>query len=323
MGGIQKHHSWYDDNRETYWHTKWGTATGGHDDRPGGEGPYHFIIDLGEETTFRAFSYTPRQKGNDGWQNGNILHYEFYIATSKEEIENKITSNEYLYKGDFEYTHATDSTDKTSLVVFAVPETSRFIALRSVEHGGHSSCSEFNLYTNPLLTQSPTPEASQTPLPTEPEKVPDPTIIKDENVDQNKRVDRDISNAESVLLKIEVSLFENIDHTDNGGAIRVINAGIQCNKNHFNMCTSTIAGGAIYVKNDYDFLTLLSFEGLEIKNCKAQYGGGIFIHTTSNKNPVSIKSCLFESNTALSTESNNLWRKCNLFECTNRHHYQK
>ena len=306
----------YDGTREKYWHTRWGSGSGNHDDRPGGTGPYHFIIDLGEETTFRAFSYTPRVKGSDGWQNGNILHYEFYIAESKEEIENKISSDNYLYKGDFQYTHQQTSTDQTSLVVFSLPETSRFIALRSIDHGGHASCSEFNLYTDPPAspepTQSPsphpsvTPEPSQTPLPTEPEKVPDPTIIKEENRDENRRVDRIINQTESVMLKIEVSLFEKINHPDDGGAIHVINAGIQCNGNHFDQCTSTKAGGAIYVNNDYDFLTLLSFEHLEIKNCVAQCGGGIFIRTTSNKNAVNIKSCQFESNTASATENDNV-----------------
>lgn len=294
-----------DGNRGTYWHTRWKTTEeGNHDDRPGNTGSYQITIDLGKETTFRAFSYTPREKGNEGWQNGNIQNYEFYVANSKEELDNKVQNNEYLSKGRFEYTKQETSTDKTSLVIYGVPETGRFISLLYVDPGtSHGSCSEFNLYSNPSATPPMTPSPSMTPLPTEPEKIPDPTYIENKDCDTDGRVERVINQTEPIMLTINVSLFENIDHNDDGGAIHVINAGIQCDGNIFRQCTSTKAGGAIYVKNDYDFLNQLTFVNLEINKCTAEYGGGIFISTTSNKNPVIIKACKFDGNTALTKEN--------------------
>ena len=52
-----------DGNKDKMWHSKYNS---GHDDRLSNTDPFQATIDLGQETTFRAFSYMPRQKGNNG-----------------------------------------------------------------------------------------------------------------------------------------------------------------------------------------------------------------------------------------------------------------
>ncbi|KAK8845256.1 hypothetical protein M9Y10_021449 [Tritrichomonas musculus] len=156
-----------DGQRETIWHSQYnGGQVGSHDDRPQATDPFQFTIDLGQETTFRAFSYTPRQnRGSSGSQNGIFLHYEFYVADTKDELDTKIQERNYISNGDFEYTSQVSSTDLTSLVIYPEPKIGRFIALLSVNHDGYATCSEFNLYSDPPATPHETPLPSATPLP--------------------------------------------------------------------------------------------------------------------------------------------------------------
>ena len=54
-----------DGDVDSIWHSNYGGGTGDTDY------PYNVLFNLGRETTFRAFSYTPRQQGEQ--TNGNIL----------------------------------------------------------------------------------------------------------------------------------------------------------------------------------------------------------------------------------------------------------
>ncbi|KAK8883816.1 hypothetical protein M9Y10_042915 [Tritrichomonas musculus] len=132
-----------DGQRETIWHSKYNEVqAGSHDDRLQETDPFQFTIDLGQETTFRAFSYTPRQNhAASGSQNGIFLHYEFYVADTKEELDTKIQERNYISNGDFDYMSQVSSTDLTSLVVYPEPKIGRFIALLSVNHDGHATSS--------------------------------------------------------------------------------------------------------------------------------------------------------------------------------------
>ena len=84
-----------DGDVDSIWHTNYG----------GGEGPqdypYNVRFDLGEETTFKAFSYTPRQQGED--TNGNLLGYALYAANAQETLD--IDSDQWvkIAEGEFQY----------------------------------------------------------------------------------------------------------------------------------------------------------------------------------------------------------------------------
>lgn len=45
-----------DANPSTYWHSQWGS---GHDDRKSSAHPFQFIVDLTQNTIFKAFSLEP------------------------------------------------------------------------------------------------------------------------------------------------------------------------------------------------------------------------------------------------------------------------
>lgn len=122
----------------TIWHTKYDNGgSGWHDER--GDGPYGFKIDLGKETTFKAFSYMPRQTA----QNGNFRDYEFYAASTEAELNTLIANNNSLSKGNIDHT-----TIKSTLITFYKPITAQYIALFSINFDRWAACAEFNLYSD-------------------------------------------------------------------------------------------------------------------------------------------------------------------------------
>ena len=132
-----------DGKKETHWHSKYNdNENGGHDERNPLSEPFFFTIDLKEETTFKAFSYMPRQ---DGSPNGRFEHYEFYVAQTEEELKKNFELNFYQAKGDIDI-----SIDNSKLVIFDKPLTGRFVSLHYVSHGSWATCAEFNLYRDPL-----------------------------------------------------------------------------------------------------------------------------------------------------------------------------
>lgn len=198
-----------DGQQETFWHSKYNDAlAGGHDDRPQATDPFQFTIDLGQETTFRAFSYTPRQKGEAGWQNGIFIHYEFYVANTKEELDTKIQERNYISNGDFEYTSQESSTDQTSLVIYPEPKTGRFIALLSVNHNNYASCSEFNLYSDPPATPFPSPSMVIVPCgPSLYYSIKDATLILNGEGDMSNYTDDDHApwySNRTIIEKVEL-----------------------------------------------------------------------------------------------------------------------
>ena len=127
-----------DGNKNTMWHSQYGS--GGHEDRPSRTDPFIATINLGKETTFRAFTYMPRQVGDP---NGRFKHYEFYVAQTQEQLTAKINNNEYLSRGDIDHTLAL-----STLVVFRTAQTGQFIALKSYDHDNFATCAEFDLYSD-------------------------------------------------------------------------------------------------------------------------------------------------------------------------------
>ncbi|MBR5293977.1 MAG: discoidin domain-containing protein, partial [Oscillospiraceae bacterium] len=77
-----------DGDLNSIWHTNYGGGTGDQ------SYPYEVVIDLNGSKTFSAFSYTPRQQGED--TNGNIKGYELHYSVDG-------TTWQLAVKGDFKY----------------------------------------------------------------------------------------------------------------------------------------------------------------------------------------------------------------------------
>ena len=84
-----------DGDVDSIWHSNYGGGTGDTDY------PYNVLFNLGRETTFRAFSYTPRQQGEQ--TNGNILGYELYASNETEPLEAGSDSWVKIAEGEFQY----------------------------------------------------------------------------------------------------------------------------------------------------------------------------------------------------------------------------
>ena len=92
----------------------------------------------------------------------------------------------------------------------------------------------------------------------------------------------------------------------NGTAIHIVNCGIHCNDTKYIDCvTTTGCGGAIYIKNTQENVNNATFIDLLFLRCKANFGGAVFIHTTSDQFNISFIGCNFTSNEAFYKKSSN------------------
>ena len=111
-----------------------------------------------------------------------------------------------------------------------------------------------------------------------------------------------IQNSTTSIV-VNITEFNDIKYEgDYGGAIHVTNYGLKCDNIKFHNCTSVTAGGGIYLKNSKDVDLGVNFEGLNFDECKANYGGVIYIYCDNYKNRVKIISCSFTNNEARVTE---------------------
>ena len=90
------------------------------------------------------------------------------------------------------------------------------------------------------------------------------------------------------------------DDEKGGSAIHLINCGIMCNKTLFDRCISPGGGGgAVYIVNSFDITNNATFEDAHFIQCKADYGGAIFISANSEFFNITFTRCIFDSNEAL------------------------
>ncbi|KAK8837216.1 hypothetical protein M9Y10_036645 [Tritrichomonas musculus] len=155
--------------------------------------------------------------------------------------------------------------------------------------------------------QTPTQSSETSPYPT---SLPTtlPFIFNESNYENRERCKFNVNEDNKtsvVILIINVAKFDNyIEDTENGGAVYLLNCGIDVNAITFDSCQSTSGGGgAMYIKNKMDLDNKVSLKHLQFNTCKAQYGGAIFVHSTTTNNRVTILRCQFTSNSLLKTES--------------------
>lgn len=152
-------------------------------------------------------------------------------------------------------------------------------------------------------TPTPTPLPTATMTPTPAETTPTEIIVEHDNLNNDLSYNKTVENFDAITVNIKVTNFTGINHTDNGGAIYVANAGFKCSKTKFVDCSSTEAGGGIHLSYLYDYENSYELDSLIFIHCTAQYGGAVYLYSSSRRNSVQISGCHFMNNIALRTKS--------------------
>lgn len=126
-------------------------------------------------------------------------------------------------------------------------------------------------------------------------------VIDETKCHSNDRCQFEEKETKAIYVIIKVTEFNDISKSDlNGGALSITNAGLKCDQTTFTKCTaSNGGGGAIYAKYTFNLPNSMTFENLKISQCKASYGGGLYVYSNSEENYVSIQSCQFDSNSII------------------------
>lgn len=143
----------------------------------------------------------------------------------------------------------------------------------------------------------------------EPVIPPNQEILDEGKCAKNERCDyKPNEEKEAVYVYVDLSDFTDISKSDvDGGAIHIVNCGLNCNKTTFTRCSAPKrGGGAIYAKNTLDFANSMTFKDLKFKQCSATYGAGIYAYSSSDQCLVTIDSCKFDSNTIVEDSSSPL-----------------
>lgn len=130
-----------------------------------------------------------------------------------------------------------------------------------------------------------------------------------------------------VVITINSTSFTSVSNEEDGGAIKLTNAGIVCENITFDRCNSKSGGGgSIYINNDISQNNDIIINNVSFSNCKAKFGGAVFVHTESFQENVNIINCIFKTCQALSfSESESLIggsalflfsKQSNIYECT-------
>ena len=104
-------------------------------------------------------------------------------------------------------------------------------------------------------------------------------------------------NQEDILVRIIRTNFTDYFNESDGGAVLITNCGFECNGVNFTECVSLNGGGgAIYIKNRRPLKYNITLNATCFTRCKAAYGGGCYIYSSSDKNEVLLEYCSFNSN---------------------------
>lgn len=93
-----------------------------------------------------------------------------------------------------------------------------------------------------------------------------------------------------ILVTINGGDFSSIEKGDDGGAIRLKKAGLICDNISFIGCQSNSDGdGGIYIRKDNEnFRNEIELSNVSLSNCRAMYGGAIYIYSISEENYIEI-----------------------------------
>ncbi|KAK8842112.1 hypothetical protein M9Y10_026339 [Tritrichomonas musculus] len=153
----------------------------------------------------------------------------------------------------------------------------------------------------PIPPQSPTPHPSHTPaapIPDLPSDLTGEITLTGSNCSLEHRCEAIVTGENYVLVQIKVTDFSNYWNPSNGGAIHLINTGINCSEASFNTCSSTAGGGGgIFILNDLEIDNIINLTSIQFNKCSAVYGGSIYIY--SRYTPAYIQNCTFKYSTLI------------------------
>lgn len=106
-----------------------------------------------------------------------------------------------------------------------------------------------------------------------------------------------VGSERNIVIKVVASEFKDMEEI-NGSAIHLVNCGLSCTDGcqFINCGKDGSVGGAIYIYNANELYNSVDMYKLTFTSCHAEYGGAIFIYSSSNINTVTIKSCIFNGN---------------------------
>lgn len=114
---------------------------------------------------------------------------------------------------------------------------------------------------------------------------------------KNNRCQIDGNNLGSSFADLTSSEFNNLEYSGNGAAIHLINYGIIGSGTLFSRCISNDGGGgAIYINIDRQIDFSVSIAHMTFRQCKAVYGGVVFVYCSDENNITNIYYCTFISN---------------------------
>ena len=133
-----------DGNLDSIWHTNYGGGTGDQ------AYPYNVVINMGKATTFKSFSYTPRQQGEG--TNGNVKGYELWASSSETALGVDDEGWTQIAKGNFEYNGV--SPIYVNLKEECTATQLKFVATSSNNGQSFGGGAEFNLHADALVTET-------------------------------------------------------------------------------------------------------------------------------------------------------------------------
>lgn len=131
-----------------------------------------------------------------------------------------------------------------------------------------------------------------------PEPEPEDYILNDDNCKLGVRCQKEVNNVkENIQVYVDVTKFKEFTQESDGGAIYIKNAALKVNKSDFTRCKSTNGGGgAIYCYNTFEITNTYLIENIRFRQCAAQYGGAVYLYSSSMKVDAQILNCEFREN---------------------------
>lgn len=109
------------------------------------------------------------------------------------------------------------------------------------------------------------------------------------------------SDDNTVLINILWSKFDGFNQQESGGAVHITNCGMKSKGTTYKNCEAALGcGGAIYVKNTVHLSNNVDLDSVSFIECKAVYGGAVYIYFDSERNSANIQKCTFTRNSLIS-----------------------
>lgn len=131
-------------------------------------------------------------------------------------------------------------------------------------------------------------------------------VATPKNCEENSRCELKLPDGTTELpesQELNDRVYYNLNTTEYGGVIRMINYPLTCIGSTFTLCKAENGGGGgIYiVVKDPIVATTFNIEKCEFSECQAKFGGAIYIYCNQQVCEFTIKVCTFKQNVADTT----------------------